>query len=130
MKPDTSTKEKPIKDQRIRVLDRTGLRLIDSSRKLNISPTPTPTPAKEINGMLEARYRKPNNIIKPIINQKYNKLRCNIAVITHRFYVLLLYVRTNMEKHCIDLIDSDKELQLPDITTCRYHKQQPHPVTN
>lgn len=73
MKPDTSTKEKPIKDQRIRVLDRTGLRLIDSSRKLNISPTPTPTPAREINGMLEARYRKPNNIIKPIINQKYNK---------------------------------------------------------
>jgi hypothetical protein len=79
MKPDTSTKEKPIKDQRIRVLDRTGLRLIDSSRKLNISPTPTPTPAKEINGMLEARYRKPNNIIKPIINQKYIRNK------THKF---------------------------------------------
>jgi hypothetical protein len=70
MKPDTSTKEKPIKDQRIRVLDRTGLRLIDSSRKLNISPTPTPTPAREINGMLEAKYRKPNNIINSTV--QYN----------------------------------------------------------
>jgi len=61
-----------MKDQRIRVLDRTGLRLIDSSRKLNISPTPTPTPAREINGILEARYLKPNNIINSTHHQPYS----------------------------------------------------------
>ena len=30
----------------------------------NIKPTPTPTPANTINGILDARYLKPSNIIK------------------------------------------------------------------
>jgi hypothetical protein len=63
MKPETSTKLKPIKLHLIRVLDSTGLREIDKSKKLKINPTPTPTPAKDINGILEARYLKPNKII-------------------------------------------------------------------
>lgn len=66
MKPLTSTKLKPIKLHLINVLDKTGLRLIDSSKKENISPTPIPTPAKDMRGMLEARYLNPNNIIKEI----------------------------------------------------------------
>jgi len=55
MKPDTSTKLKPIKDQRINVLEITGLREIDSNKKANIIPTPIPTPANDINGILDAK---------------------------------------------------------------------------
>jgi hypothetical protein len=63
MKPDTSTNEKPMKLQRINVLLKTGLREIDSNKKLKISPTPTPTPARDIRGILDAKYLNPNNII-------------------------------------------------------------------
>jgi len=63
MNPETSTKLKPMKLHLISVLDSTGLREIDRSKKLKISPTPTPTPAKDTNGILEARYLKPNKII-------------------------------------------------------------------
>lgn len=66
MKPETSTNEKPMKDQRINVLLRTGLRLIDKSKNENISPTPTPTPARDIRGILEAKYLKPSSIIKHV----------------------------------------------------------------
>lgn len=55
MKPDTSTRLKPMKLHLISVLLRTGLRLIDNNKKLKISPTPTPTPANDIKGILEAR---------------------------------------------------------------------------
>jgi len=63
MKPLTSTRLNPMKDQRIRVLLKAGLRLIDSNKKLKISPTPTPTPASDISGMLDAKYLNPNKII-------------------------------------------------------------------
>lgn len=64
MKPLTSTKLKPIKDQRINVLEITGLREIDSNKKAKIIPTPIPTPANDINGILDAKYLNPNNIIE------------------------------------------------------------------
>jgi len=64
MNPDTSTKLNPINDHLINVFDKTGLRLIDNNKKLNISPTPTPTPANDIRGMLDAKYLNPSKIIK------------------------------------------------------------------
>lgn len=64
IKPLTSTKLKPIKLHLINVFDNTGLRLIESNKNENISPTPIPTPANEIKGILDAKYLNPNNIIK------------------------------------------------------------------
>jgi len=53
--PETSTKEKPIKDQRIKVLLKTGFLLILKINIPNISPTPVATPANEIKGTLDAK---------------------------------------------------------------------------
>jgi len=63
IKPDTSTNEKPIKDQRINVFDNTGFLEILNNKNAKIIPTPIPTPANEINGILDAKYLNPNNII-------------------------------------------------------------------
>jgi hypothetical protein len=63
IKPETSTKLKPIKDQRINVFDMTGFLEIDNNKKAKIIPTPIPTPANEINGILDAKYLNPSKII-------------------------------------------------------------------
>ena len=41
----------------------TGLRLIAKIDILGIEPTPIATPAEEINGILLAKYLKPNNTL-------------------------------------------------------------------
>lgn len=61
--PETSTNEKPMNDQRINVLLITGFLEILNNKKAKIIPTPIPTPANEINGILDAKYLNPNNII-------------------------------------------------------------------
>jgi len=68
MKPDTSTRLKPIKLQRIKVLLKEGLRLIEIKRKAKIKPTPTATPARLIKGILEAKYLNPIKIIYVVTN--------------------------------------------------------------
>jgi hypothetical protein len=40
-----------------------GFRHIEKTKNANIIPTPIATPIKLINGILEAKYLKPNNII-------------------------------------------------------------------
>ena len=50
-------------DQRIKVLLNTGLREIETNKKLKIKPTPIPTPANDTSGILDAKYLNPNNII-------------------------------------------------------------------
>ncbi|MCP4492769.1 MAG: hypothetical protein GY820_36505 [Gammaproteobacteria bacterium] len=40
-----------------------GLRDIENTKNAKIIPTPIATPTKEINGILEAKYRSPNNTI-------------------------------------------------------------------
>ena len=40
-----------------------GFRLIEKINKLRIKPTPIATPAKEINGILLAKYLKPRRIV-------------------------------------------------------------------
>ena len=47
----------------IKFSDINGLRAILFNNIENIKPTPTPTPAKTINGILDARYLKPSNMI-------------------------------------------------------------------
>lgn len=59
MKPETSTKEKPIKAQRTKREEREGLRERERSKKEKIRPTPIATPAKPRRGREEAKYRKP-----------------------------------------------------------------------
>jgi len=66
MKPLTSTNEKPMNDQRINVFEMTGFLEIDNNKKAKIIPTPIPTPANEINGILDAKYLNPSNIIPKI----------------------------------------------------------------
>jgi hypothetical protein len=78
--PLTSTKLKPIKDQRINVLLITGFLEIDNNRKAKIIPTPIPTPANEINGILDAKYLNPSKIIKKCNDNTENKYN-NICVI-------------------------------------------------
>jgi len=63
MKPETSTKEKPMKDQRIKVLTIDGFRAIEIIRLAKTQPTPKATPAKHTIGILDAKYLNPNNII-------------------------------------------------------------------
>ncbi len=63
MNPDTSTNEKPIKAHRIKTLDITGFRHIENINTLKTNPTPIATPAKEIKGILLAKYLKPSKII-------------------------------------------------------------------
>ncbi|MCP4100321.1 MAG: hypothetical protein GY750_02645, partial [Lentisphaerae bacterium] len=59
--PETSTKGDPIKARLIKTLEITGLRLIAKIDILGIEPTPIATPAEEIDGILLAKYLKPNN---------------------------------------------------------------------
>jgi hypothetical protein len=77
--PETSTKLKPMKDQRINVFAMTGFLEIDNNKKAKIIPTPIPTPANEINGILDAKYLNPNNIIEKLIKleNKYSSICVN-----------------------------------------------------
>jgi len=63
MKPETSTRLKPIKPQRIRLVESSGLRAILNINNAKIKPTPTATPAKLIKGMEAARYLNPSKTI-------------------------------------------------------------------
>ena len=63
MKPDISTKENPIKAQRIISLDKEGFLEMDKRQEEKIRPTPTATPTKQRTGILEARYLNPSKII-------------------------------------------------------------------
>ena len=65
--PDTSAREEPIDDQRTRLLLIEGLRASEEVNEARTEPTPIATPAKLINGILDAKYLNPNNIIRPII---------------------------------------------------------------
>ena len=64
IKPDTSTNENPINAHLTKLLLINGFLAILFNNIANIKPTPTPTPANTINGILDARYLKPSNIIK------------------------------------------------------------------
>ena len=46
-----------------KLLDINGFLAILFNNIANIKPTPQPTPANTINGILDARYLKPSNII-------------------------------------------------------------------
>ena len=65
IKPETSTRLKAINDQRMKVLERDGLRLIEINKWEKIIPTPIATPS---NGKPTTRpadkYLKPNKIIQ------------------------------------------------------------------
>lgn len=63
IKPETSTREKPMNDQRTRELSILGLRDKERIKLAKTRPTPKATPAKHIIGMLDAKYLKPNRII-------------------------------------------------------------------
>jgi len=63
MNPETSTRENPIKAHLIKTLEIIGLRHIAKINILKTNPTPIATPAKEIKGILLARYLKPRRII-------------------------------------------------------------------
>ena len=63
MKPETSTREKPIKAHRIKLLEIEGLREKATNNKAKIIPTPIATPVRLIRGILEARYLRPNRIM-------------------------------------------------------------------
>jgi hypothetical protein len=63
IKPLTSTKLKPINDQRTKLLRILGLRDKERIKLAKTRPTPNATPAKQIIGMLEAKYLNPNKII-------------------------------------------------------------------
>ena len=62
MKPLTSTKLNPINAHLIRLGDKDGFLATENIKILNTNPTPIATPVKETNGMLDAKYRKPNSI--------------------------------------------------------------------
>jgi hypothetical protein len=55
-----------MKDQRMKVLERAGLREMEKRRKEKIRPTPIATPARDTRGILEARYLKPIKIIERV----------------------------------------------------------------
>ena len=70
IKPETSHREKPMKAHLINWSTTTviGLREIDKTKLEKINPTPIATPAREINGILEAKNLKPNKTkAKPAI---------------------------------------------------------------
>jgi hypothetical protein len=58
-----------MKDQRMKVLERAGLREMEKRRKEKIRPTPIATPARDTRGILEARYLKPMRIIVRHVRQ-------------------------------------------------------------
>ena len=55
--------EKPMNAHLIKLLLINGFLAILFIKEPNIIPTPTPTPANTINGILDARYLNPSNII-------------------------------------------------------------------
>jgi len=63
MKPETSTRLKPIKPHLIRLVDKRGLRAILKINNAKINPTPTATPARLIKGILAAKYLNPKSTI-------------------------------------------------------------------
>ena len=63
MNPETSIKENPINAHLIKTLEIIGLRHIAKINILKTNPTPIATPAKEIKGILLAKYLKPRRII-------------------------------------------------------------------
>jgi predicted methyltransferase len=71
IKPETSQREKPMNAHLINwsKITETGFLQILKTKFAKIIPTPIATPAREINGILEAKYLKPNKI-----NQIYNML--------------------------------------------------------
>lgn len=70
IKPETSTRLKAIKLQRIKVLERDGLREIEINKWLKIIPTPIATPNKGRPTTRPAdKYLKPSKIITNNINK-------------------------------------------------------------
>ena len=63
MKPETSHKEKPMKDHLINKsrISLTGFLQIVKTKDAKINPTPIATPAREINGILDAINFNPFN---------------------------------------------------------------------
>ena len=61
MKPETSHREKPMKAHLINwsKIAETGFLQIVKIKFAKIKPTPTATPAREINGILDAKNLKP-----------------------------------------------------------------------
>ena len=54
----------PMNAHLTKLFDINGFLAILFNNIANIKPTPTPTPANTINGILDARYLKPSNMIK------------------------------------------------------------------
>ena len=67
MKPETSTKLKPINDHLINTFEIEGFRHIENINILNTKPTPIATPTNDINGILLAKYLNPSKIIYLLI---------------------------------------------------------------
>ena len=63
MNPDTSTKLKPIKLQRINSFFTIGFLDIETNKLPKTIPTPKATPPKQSRGIEEAKYLKPSNSI-------------------------------------------------------------------
>ncbi len=63
---ETSKKEDPIKSHLIKTLEIIWLRHMEKINILGIDPTPIATPAKEIKGILLAKYLKPRRIMNNI----------------------------------------------------------------
>ena len=61
------TNENPMNAHLTKLLDINGFLAILFNNIENVKPTPTPTPANTINGILDARYLKPSNIINDVI---------------------------------------------------------------
>ena len=68
-----STKENPIKAHRTKLLLIEGFLHIDKTKKAKMTPTPIATPARQIKGILEAKYRNPRSTIDPRKRIRKNK---------------------------------------------------------
>ena len=68
--------EEPINAHLINTLLIIGLRHVENTRNADIIPTPIATPAKLINGILDAKYLSPNNIIVLIESKSIMVINC------------------------------------------------------
>ena len=69
MGPLASTGEKPVKDQRTKLLAVGGFLAVLFDSIAGVKPTPTPAPADTIDGVLGAGCLEPGNIINASSNQ-------------------------------------------------------------
>lgn len=83
-----------------------GVREIPKIKKAKINPTPIATPAREINGMLDAKNLKPKSTLIHIHNIIVNKVKAKIPQeIEYRWKCKKKYIK-NVNRY-LEIIDHE-----------------------